>query len=97
MRRRAEGQAGHDAVDAGTRPGPRADAAGSGRPGEGHEDRAAPGTQGVLATSCAVAVEFVPGRLLRIEYGDDTDATGGCLRAREMVVVAVERLIQKSD
>jgi hypothetical protein len=59
-----------------------------------------PAREEVLATSCAVAVEVVPGRLLRIEYGDadtgaDTGAGGGCLFAREMVMVAVEKLTQK--
>jgi hypothetical protein len=49
----------------------------------------------VLASSCAVAVEFVPGRLLRIEYSDDDYAAGGCLFARDMVMAAVERLIEK--
>lgn len=56
-----------------------------------------PARKEVLARSCAVAVEFVPGRLLRIEYSHDTDATGGCLAAREMVMAAVENLIEKTS
>lgn len=47
--------------------------------------------------TCAVAVEFVPGRLLRIQYSNDKYAEGTCMYARLMVMVALGRMVEKGS
>jgi hypothetical protein len=45
---------------------------------------------------CAIAVELVPGRALRIQYSDEINDGDGCMYARSMVGVAVGRLLEKT-
>ncbi|MBC6451625.1 hypothetical protein [Actinokineospora xionganensis] len=48
----------------------------------------------IQGRTCVVAVEPVPGRLLRIQYTDDKCAEGTCRYARLMVMVALGRMVE---
>ncbi|WP_424186110.1 hypothetical protein ACOBQX_30235 [Actinokineospora sp. G85] len=52
-----------------------------------------PARKEVMATACAIAVEPVPGRLLRVQYRQDEVVGNECMYARHLVMVALARLI----
>ncbi|MCE7011332.1 hypothetical protein LWC34_52275 [Kibdelosporangium philippinense] len=51
--------------------------------------------QEIVGTSCAFAVEFVPGKLLRASYTGTTNDGSGCLRARAIVVVTISGMLDQ--
>ncbi|ALG08262.1 hypothetical protein [Kibdelosporangium phytohabitans] len=55
-----------------------------------------PGRTEVAGKTCAVAVELVPGRVLRIQFSRNETLGDECMYARELVMVAVGRLIEKA-
>jgi hypothetical protein len=55
-----------------------------------------PARQEIVDRTCAFAVEFAPGRLLRIQYSDTINDGSGCLYARAMVMIAVQGMLDKT-